>query len=501
MLIPRSYSVVISGGSNLPKKTLQNTVDIFRKAVGYFIDLDLANWGSKFTSSMTHSELIKTTEELCLPSSRHVNACYDFPKADPAFNRFPSYLRRAAITAAFGKVSAYKTSLAKWEHQPHKKGAKPPGVPKAGKCYPPLYRNNMFEGKQWADYCQLNQHQSANPSAIPADIIDTFRHARIKVYENNAWKWIDVTLKQSDVKYILCNCAGLEESAPTLIGKGKKWKLAFLFKKEVQLSTKAVLDQIAVSVDLGINNACVCSAMKADGTVLGRKFLKLPREEAQLRHVLNLNRKAQSNGSRKNKKLWERAKGINRYISIVTAGFIIDFAIERGASVIVMERLNLQGKKRGGSKRQRLSLWKARDVQRMVERKAHMCDMRFSTVCAWNTSRLAFDGSGYVRRDKDNYSMCTFPNPQYIESKKGGKASKDKDAKYEGGKRYNCDLSASYNIGARYFVREILKSLDENIRRRLKAKAPEFSHGSTCCLNTLFNLHAGLRSIQNEASA
>ena len=159
--------------------------------------------------------------------------------------------------------------------------------------------------------------------------------------------------------------------------------------------------------------------------------------------MLNLIRKAQSNGSRKNKKLWERAKGINRYISIVTAGFIIDFAIERGASVIVMERLNLQGKKRGGSKRQRLSLWKARDVQRMVERKAHLCDMRFSTVCAWNTSRLAFDGSGYVRRDKDNYSMCTFPNPQYIESKKGGKASKDKDAKYEGGKRYNCTVTLS----------------------------------------------------------
>ena len=31
-------------------------------------------------------------------------------------------------------------------------------------------------------------------------------------------------------------------------------------------------------------------------------------------------------------------------------------------------------------------------------------------------------------------------------------------------KIYNCDLSASYNIDARYFIREILKSLPEKER-------------------------------------
>ncbi len=72
-------------------------------------------------------------------------------------------------------------------------------------------------------------------------------------------------------------------------------------KTDVYLLTKAVLDIIAISVDLGINNVCVGSAMKVDGTVIGRKFLKMPREEAQLRHVLNLSRKAQYHGARKNK--------------------------------------------------------------------------------------------------------------------------------------------------------------------------------------------------------
>ncbi|HAA46550.1 MAG TPA: transposase, partial [Halomonas sp.] len=42
----------------------------------------------------------------------------------------------------------------------------------------------------------------------------------------------------------------------------------------------------------------------------------------------------------------------------------------------------------------------------------------------------AFDGSGRVTRDKDNYSQCTFSS----------------------GKRYHADLNAAYNIAARGHV-------------------------------------------------
>ena len=42
--------------------------------------------------------------------------------------------------------------------------------------------------------------------------------------------------------------------------------------------------------------------------------------------------------------------------------------------------------------------------------------MRVSRICAWNTSRLAYDGSGAVIRDWENHSLCTFQT----------------------GKRYNC---------------------------------------------------------------
>lgn len=104
--------------------------------------------------------------------------------------------------------------------------------------------------------------------------------------------------------------------------------------------------------------------------------------------------------------------------------------------------------------------------------------MRISRICAWNTSKLAYDGSGkvergtYIQNDvkKYNYSICTFQN----------------------GKQYHCDLNASYNIGARYFIRELLKS--KSVTRRLPIEANELQYGtgSTRTLSTLIKLNAEL---------
>ena len=125
-----------------------------------------------------------------------------------------------------------------------------------------------------------------------------------------------------------------------------------------------------------------------------------------------------------------------------------------------------------GSKKQKLKLWRSQEVQSIVTNKAHRLGMRVSHICAWNTSRLAYDGSGFVLRGKfggfNTYELCKFQN----------------------GKTYNCDLSASYNIGARYFIREILKSLDENSRFLIEAKVPQCSKRSTCTFSTLVNLNA-----------
>ena len=119
-------------------------------------------------------------------------------------------------------------------------------------------------------------------------------------------------------------------------------------------------------------------------------------------------------------------------------------------------------------------MWRSNYVQSIVETKAHRLGIRISRVCAWGTSSLAFDGSGRVLRGRDaglgSYSLCRFEND----------------------KVYNCDLSASYNIGSRYYVREILKSLPARERLALEAKVPQAAKRSTCTLSTLINLDAEL---------
>ena len=103
---------------------------------------------------------------------------------------------------------------------------------------------------------------------------------------------------------------------------------------------------------------------------------------------------------------------------------------------IVFEHLDRKGSGKGRKFRERIHMWRANDVQKRIELQAHRNGMRISRICAWNTSKLAFDGSGPVTRDKNNYSICVFTS----------------------GKKYNCDLSASMNIGARYFLRLLAKT-------------------------------------------
>ena len=110
--------------------------------------------------------------------------------------------------------------------------------------------------------------------------------------------------------------------------------------------------------------------------------------------------------------------------------------------------------------------------------RAHRLGIRISRVNAWNTSRLAVDGSGRVKRGREsdrttgNYSLCEFMS----------------------GKLYNCDLNTSYNIGARYFIREILKSLPVKEGQRIRANVPGCVKRNSCTLSALISLAAELNA-------
>ena len=388
----------------------RESVRLYRSAVDYFIGVCLAEWDSivEFSGEKKHQRYVET---LCHQGRSGEKLQYDF---DRKFYKFPSYLRHAAISTAIGKVASYKSNLANYEFGIDKRKR---SVPIAGNVYPAMFRDNCFV--RTGTYT-----------------------ARIKVFIRNTWDWLDVELKKSDVDYILRHCTDRKECAPVLRKRGKEWFLDFAFEEQVALNKTAVQDQTIVAVDLGLNKACTCCVMTSDGTILDRKFLSLSREQDSLTHAINRIKKAQQHRNYRTPRLWAKATGINDDIAVKTATFIIDTAIMWSADTIVFEHLDIQGKKRGTHK-QRLHHWRTQHVQSMVENKAHRLGMRISRVSAWGTSKLAYDGTGYVERGVDgNYSICRFKN----------------------GKIYNCDLSASYNIGARYYIREILKSLPETAR-------------------------------------
>ena len=88
--------------------------------------------------------------------------------------------------------------------------------------------------------------------------------------------------------------------------------------------------------------------------------------------------------------------------------------------------------------------------------------------------KLACDGSGAVVRNQENHSLCTFRT----------------------GKQYNCDLSASYNIGARYFIREFLKPLPETERSSLEAKVPAVKRRTSCVYADLRKLYVEVNNLK-----
>lgn len=439
MQIYTTYKVKIKHYNHIFKET----VAVYRNAVDYLIEVCNASWNelSQIDGSLNKQRYI---EILVHATKDNPNPMYDF---DTKFYKMPSYLRRGAINEAIGKISSYRSNLANWECNPN---GKAPSVPKAGFVFPSMYRTVMYN--QTGDY-----------------------EAQIKVYIRNTWDWITIDLRKSDMDYIYRRCKNRKACAPTLQKRGKEWFLDFPFEEKVKLCDTVVFDQTVVAVDLGINTAATISVMRSDGTILGRHFCKLPKETDHLAHSINRIKKAQQNGNYKVPRLWAKTKGINHNIASKTANYIMDIAVLYNADVIVFEHLDKDGKVRG-SKKQKVKVWRSQEVQSIVINKAHRLGMRISHICAWGTSNFAYDGSGTILRGKNGgfntYELCRFQD----------------------GKIYNCDLSASYNIGARYFIREILKSVDVSSRLGIEAKVPQCTKRSTCTFSTLISLNAVLAS-------
>ena len=422
-------------------KLFRQTVKIYNDAISFCIKVFEENWDVLETLEVGNKER-KTYADSLIHTTKSNIAVY--PEFDIRFHKMPSYLRFAVVNAALGYLSSYHSNLDNWEFA--NTDSKAPTLQIHLNKLPTFYKGNMY-----CDDCE-------------GDAV------RLKLFVNNDWNWVEVSLKHTDVVSIQKHMQTAKMSVPTLEKKNKKWFLRFAFEEKVNLNNTKLEEQRILAVDLGVNIDATCSVMNVDGAILAREFINFASDKDQLYHTLNKIKKVQQKyGSNNVTKLWRYAKSHNEELARKIANAITDTAIKYDCDVIVFEYLNIKGKKKG-SKKQKLQMWKKNTIQKITEHKAHKNGIRISHICAWGTSKLAFDGSSKVLRGKDanlgTYELCKFSN----------------------GKVYNCDLSASYNIGARYFIREIQKTMSVRIWSDIVAKVPECQKRTQCTYATLLEI-------------
>ncbi len=452
MKIISSYPVKIVGHNHI----FDNTLTIYREAISYVMDVINCHWASIAPIYKDRKTLgMRMVEEMLVTTKNHEAIC-DF---QDRFHKFPSYLRRDVVMSALGAISSYRSNLENWEKEDIEVRGEAPQLQKDTFQFPCFYNKNMFK--------------SARKGVVSNNIYLSDTQISVKIYHRKDWVWLPIQLRKQDIKYIETHCNQDQIKAPTLEKKGRSYRLRFAFEEQVPLNQTKIQDQTIVAVDLGINTDATCAVMNADGTVIARKFINFASEKDHLYHSLNKIRKQQRiYGPKSVSSSWRKAKHYNKELAIKIANAIVDVANEYHADTIVFEYLDFKGRK-PRYKKQKLHMWKKNDIQTMVEHKAHRLGIRISRICARNTSALAYDGSGSVKRESSNYQLATFSN----------------------GKQYNCDLNASYNIGARFFVREIPKTLTKKVRSAVEAKVPALSKRTICTLSTLISLHEVVKEL------
>lgn len=438
-----SYSVEVINNTKELRTIVANTVDIYSSALNYVIDVVEKNFEEikskeNFEGRMYLEHLIHNT--------KNNKAIYDF---DSKYYKMPCYMLRDIESRAIGHYSSYISNLEKYKKERYESisnGLKfQKKEPVKAKCnaLPTFYRNNMFIKTQ-------------------DNVIE------LKLYVDNTWKYVKLKFKQRDVKYInkingkMCN--------PEIFIVGKKIFVKFIFKiNTLKLSDKKINEQIVCGVDLGINNDATLSIMDSKGTIIGRHFVKTMNKD-HLNHLLNRKRRIQRNSGNykylNNLHIVNKINSVNDDMVNQTVSQIIRICLSYGVDVIVFENLRHKFKKAKRSFRARFHHWRKISIYNKAYAMAHRNGMRISTVNPCGTSKYAYDGSGEVERYEDNYSICKFKN----------------------GKEYNCDLSASYNIAARYLVREYLKPVDLKSRLALETKASLELSGTKVTYNTLKRL-------------
>ena len=387
------------------KQYLLNTVKEYRRLCRFLVTVVCTHW--KDLGGLSSDNVVPSVEKLIHKTAQNPEPKY--PTIGKAFHKFPSYLRRAAIMFAVGQVSSYMTRYWDWQsgQSRNRRDAKPPILNSDAGCYPTLYKGQCFK-------------------------LHGFDQVEIKVFTGTDWIWIKMPIVSVRERHLVSTN---QMKSPSLIVNDKSCHLSVPFECHPE---KVKGSGLVASVDLGINTTATVSVVSQDGTVIYREFIHpgrdIDRRDKRLKSVSMRAKKTMGRSGKLSKgfckNTYRKCRNINQQIGHTVSKRITQIAQIYSANAIVFE--DLKGwKPKGGKKRSNLKQkfhgWLKSLIVELTQRKWAELGGKTITVIAAYTSKLAYDGSGQVKRDKNNYALATFSN----------------------GKKYNCDLNGSYNIAAR----------------------------------------------------
>ena len=422
------------------KLLMGKTVALYRRICRFLTGVVFTHWPS--LGSLSAKDVIPAVERLMHPTKK--NPVVTYTTLHESFYKFPSYYRRAAISFAVGQVSSYATRYRDWQcgQSRNKRTAKPPRLNADAGCYPTLYVNQCYR-------------------------LDDLSNVQIKLYDGQNWVWESIKIKSVGDRYFVDTNTIL---SPSLIFNDRNCHLSVPFHCKPKKDEKS---ETVTSVDLGINTTATVTVVTLCGTVIHREFIHLGRDidrrDKRLKSVSMKAKKTMGNGGSLHKgfcaNTYRKCRNINQQIGHVVSKRIVEIAKQYNSTAIVME--NLKGwKPRGGKKRshlrQRFHGWLKSMIHDLTRDKWAELGGKTIDVVAAYTSKLAYDGSGTVKRDSKNYALATFRN----------------------GKRMNCDLNGAMNIAAR----GILKLIGGNSHQLRASKSSSRKPRSWACLCDIWAL-------------
>ena len=418
------------------------TVKIYRRLCRFLAGIVFTHW--KTLGTLSTKEVVPAVERLMHATAKNPNIKY--PQIGRVFQKFPSYYRRAAIVFAVGQVSSYMTRYRDWQSgvRSRRDGLPPRFNPDAG-CYPVLYRGQCYKLQGTEQPAKLASDASTNASHS-SPLCGRWRNApflggippcvQIKVFTGSDWIWVTTNIGRVRERHLVDSNKML---SPSLIFNDSACHLSVPFECH---PAKRKAENNVVAIDLGINSTATVTVVNFNGTVIHREFIHpgrdIDRRDSRLKSISTKAKKTMGSGGVLHKgfccNIYRKCHNINEQIGHTVSKRIVEIASAFNSAAIVFE--NLKGwKPRGGRKgstlRQRFHGWLKAKIRALTEMKWRELGGKVIDIVAAYTSKLAYDGSGLVKRNQDNYAICRFAS----------------------GKMYQSDLNGSQNIAARGIIK------------------------------------------------